>query len=85
MALYCDCANPSRDVPSFHWMSDRPIPAGARSIRCAQAAYPHMKAAGGGKVINIASMYAVFGAPMVAAYAASKGGIVQLTKSLAFS
>jgi len=53
------------------------------AFRCAQAAYPHMKAAGGGKVINIASMYALFGAPMVAAYAASKGGIVQLTKSLA--
>jgi 2-deoxy-D-gluconate 3-dehydrogenase len=28
-------------------------------------------------------MYAIFGAPMVAAYAASKGGVVQLTKSLA--
>ena len=28
-------------------------------------------------------MYALFGAPMVAAYAASKGGLVQLTKSLA--
>lgn len=53
------------------------------AFRCARAAYPHMKAAGGGKIINIASMYAIFGAPMVAAYAASKGGVVQLTKSLA--
>ncbi|MFZ3309662.1 MAG: glucose 1-dehydrogenase [Xanthobacteraceae bacterium] len=50
---------------------------------CAQAAYPHMKAAGRGKVINIGSMYSLFGAPLVAPYAASKGGLVALTRSLA--
>jgi 2-dehydro-3-deoxy-D-gluconate 5-dehydrogenase len=50
---------------------------------CAQAAYPHMKAAGRGKILNIGSMYSLFGAPAVAAYAASKGGLVQLTRSLA--
>lgn len=48
-----------------------------------QAAYPHLVAAGGGKIINIGSMMSIFGAPFAAAYAASKGGIVQLTKSLA--
>jgi 2-dehydro-3-deoxy-D-gluconate 5-dehydrogenase len=53
------------------------------ALFCAQAAYPHMKAAGRGKIINIGSMYSLFGAPYVAAYAASKGGIVQLTRSLA--
>jgi 2-deoxy-D-gluconate 3-dehydrogenase len=53
------------------------------ALFCAQAAYPHMKAAGGGKIINIGSMYSVFGAPTVAAYAASKGGLVALTRSLA--
>jgi NAD(P)-dependent dehydrogenase (short-subunit alcohol dehydrogenase family) len=36
-----------------------------------------------GAIINIASMHAIFGAPLSPAYAASKGGIVQLTKSLA--
>jgi NAD(P)-dependent dehydrogenase (short-subunit alcohol dehydrogenase family) len=36
-----------------------------------------------GAVVNIASMYALFGAPGTPAYAASKGAIVQLTKSLA--
>ena len=46
-----------------------------------QAAYPLMKAAGGGKIINIGSMYSIFGAPWVSAYAATKGAIVQLTKS----
>lgn len=48
-----------------------------------QAAYPQLKKAGGGKIINIGSMFSIFGGSMVAAYAASKGGIVQLTKSLA--
>jgi 2-dehydro-3-deoxy-D-gluconate 5-dehydrogenase len=52
-------------------------------FRCAQAAYRHMKSSGGGKIINVGSMYSLFGAPMVAAYAASKGGVVQLTRSLA--
>ena len=48
-----------------------------------QAAYPLMKAQGGGKVINIGSMYSVFGGPFQPAYAASKGAVVQLTKSQA--
>jgi 2-deoxy-D-gluconate 3-dehydrogenase len=50
---------------------------------CARAVYPAMKAAGGGKIINIGSMMSIFGASFVPAYGASKGGIVQLTKSLA--
>jgi 2-dehydro-3-deoxy-D-gluconate 5-dehydrogenase len=53
------------------------------ALFCAQAVYPHMKAAGGGKILNIGSMYSLFGAASVAAYAASKGGLVQLTRSLA--
>jgi 2-dehydro-3-deoxy-D-gluconate 5-dehydrogenase len=48
-----------------------------------QAAYPHMKRAGGGKIVNIGSMMSIFGAAYLAPYAASKGGIVQLTKALA--
>ena len=50
---------------------------------CAQAAYPAMLAAGGGKIINIGSMMSIFGASFSAPYASSKGGIVQLTKALA--
>ena len=50
---------------------------------CAQAAYPEMKRAGGGKIINIGSMTSIFGVPFAVPYSASKGGIVQLTKSLA--
>ncbi|MEO8713394.1 MAG: glucose 1-dehydrogenase [Acetobacteraceae bacterium] len=50
---------------------------------CAQAAYPAMKAAGGGKIINIGSMMSLFGAPYATPYAASKGGIVQMSRALA--
>jgi len=50
---------------------------------CSRAVYPLMKAAGGGKIINIGSMMSIFGASFAAAYAASKGGMVQLTKALA--
>ena len=40
---------------------------------------------GGGAILNIASMFAFFGAPHAPAYAASKGGVAQLTKSLAIA
>ncbi len=53
------------------------------AFRCAQAAHPAMKQGGGGKIINIGSMYSIFGAAYAVPYAASKGGLVQLTKSLA--
>ncbi|MBI3498431.1 MAG: glucose 1-dehydrogenase [Proteobacteria bacterium] len=50
---------------------------------CAQAAHPEFLKAGGGKVINIGSMMSLFGAPVLMAYAASKGGMVQMTKAMA--
>src|SRR5438067_1174866 len=48
-----------------------------------QAAYAHFRRAGGGKIVNIGSMMSLFGASFAAPYGASKGGIVQLTRSLA--
>jgi 2-dehydro-3-deoxy-D-gluconate 5-dehydrogenase len=50
---------------------------------CSQAAYAHMKQAGGGKMVNIGSMMSIFGASFTTAYAASKGGIVQMTRAMA--
>ncbi|WP_429932974.1 SDR family NAD(P)-dependent oxidoreductase [Agrobacterium vitis] len=50
---------------------------------CAKSAYPALKASGNGKIINIGSMTSIFGASFAPAYGASKGGIVQLTRSLA--
>ena len=48
-----------------------------------QVAYPFLAASEHGKVINIGSEYSLFGAAGVLPYSASKGGVVQLTKSLA--
>jgi 2-deoxy-D-gluconate 3-dehydrogenase len=53
------------------------------AFTCSHAAYSHMKSAGGGKIINIGSMMSIFGASFAPAYAASKGGIVQLSRALA--
>jgi 2-deoxy-D-gluconate 3-dehydrogenase len=49
---------------------------------CSHAAYPALKQRGG-KIVNIGSMMSIFGAPFATAYAASKGGMVQMTKSMA--
>lgn len=50
---------------------------------CSKACYPHIKKTGGGKILNNGSMLSLFGSPWGSAYAASKGGMVQLTKGLA--
>ena len=50
-----------------------------------RAVYPYMKEQGGGKIINVGSMLAAFGTKVLCAYAASKAGIVSLTRSLAVS
>ena len=52
------------------------------TMRCCLAAYG-LLAAGGGAIVNTASMLSYFGGPLVPAYSASKGGVVQLTKALA--
>jgi len=51
-------------------------------FRFSRSAYPTLAEAGG-KIINIGSMLSIFGLAFAPAYAASKGGIVQLTKALA--
>ena len=42
-----------------------------------------MKQVGAGKIINIGSMYSIFGGVVSTAYSVSKAGIVQMTKSMA--
>ncbi len=54
------------------------------AMRCCAAARP-LLAAAGGSIINIASMLSFFGGGLVPGYSASKGGIAQLTKSLAIA
>jgi 2-deoxy-D-gluconate 3-dehydrogenase len=55
------------------------------SFDVAQASYPYLSEGEGGSIINIGSTYSIFGSPYSAAYAASKGGVIQLTRSLAVS
>ena len=54
------------------------------SFQMAQAAHRLLRREGG-KVINLASEYSLFGSAFVLPYSASKGGVVQLTKSLAIA
>ena len=49
-------------------------------MMCSQAAYPEMKRAGGGKIVNVASLAAVLAMPTMAAYAPSKAGVVQFSR-----
>jgi NAD(P)-dependent dehydrogenase (short-subunit alcohol dehydrogenase family) len=52
------------------------------AMRASEAAH-ELLARSRGCIVNIASMLSYFGGPLVPGYSASKGGIVQLTKSLA--
>lgn len=51
--------------------------------RMSRLAVPHLRAAGGGAIVNNASDWAVVGARDALAYAASKGAVAQLTRSMA--
>jgi NAD(P)-dependent dehydrogenase (short-subunit alcohol dehydrogenase family) len=54
------------------------------TMRCCTHARAKLAAAKG-SIVNIASILAIFGGPRVPAYAASKGGVAQLTRSLAIA
>lgn len=53
------------------------------TFHCCQAALPDMVAAGWGRIVMISSSSAQRGSPFAAHYAAAKGGVITLTKSLA--
>ena len=48
-----------------------------------KAAHPHLAASGSGRVVNIASDTALWGAPRLLAYVASKGAMVAMTRAMA--
>ncbi|MFQ6117046.1 MAG: SDR family NAD(P)-dependent oxidoreductase [Candidatus Bipolaricaulia bacterium] len=50
---------------------------------CSQAAVPHMREAGWGRIVNVVSLRAMTGSDHGAHYAAAKSGLIGLTKSLA--
>lgn len=55
------------------------------TMRMCAAARPLLAASGTGAILNLASMLSIFGGGLVPGYSASKGGIAQLTKSLAIA
>ncbi len=75
-----------RKMPQDYQISewDEVLNVNLRSVfLCSQAVYSAMKKAGGGKIINIGSMTSIFGGAKLAPYGTSKGGIVQMMRSLA--
>lgn len=50
---------------------------------CARAAIPHLRASGGGAIINIASSFGIIASPKTGPYAAAKGGLISLTRQMA--
>ncbi|MFN0069900.1 MAG: SDR family NAD(P)-dependent oxidoreductase [Chloroflexota bacterium] len=67
-------------LDEWRWILDTNL---TSAFVCSQAAYPHFRTGSAGKIINIGSMFSIFGASFAAAYGASKGGMVQMTKALA--
>jgi 2-deoxy-D-gluconate 3-dehydrogenase len=75
-----------RKMPQDYQISewDKVLNVNLRSVFiCCQAVYPAMKKTGGGKIINIGSMTSIFGGAKLAPYGTSKGGVVQMMRSLA--
>lgn len=74
--------DPILDITAEKW--DRIIAVNLTgTFACVQAALPDMLASGWGRIITISSSSAQSGAPNMAHYAASKGGVIALTKALA--
>lgn len=72
----------SHDVPLPEWDRILAVNLTGTFLTC-QAVLPHFLSSGGGVIINTASTAGLIGQPYSAAYCASKGGVVLLTKALA--
>jgi NAD(P)-dependent dehydrogenase (short-subunit alcohol dehydrogenase family) len=85
--VLCNCAGvlvtgSITEVTEQEW--DRCFAVNAKgTFLLAHAAVPHLIAADDGVVVNVASVAAITGMPRVAAYTASKGAVVALTRSMA--
>jgi 3-oxoacyl-[acyl-carrier protein] reductase len=73
---------PSQDLAPDVWSRTLAVNL-TGTFLCAQAAARHMFPAGRGVIVNLGSVFAATGMPLRAAYAASKHGVVGLTKVLA--
>lgn len=73
---------PVSDTPIDHWRHTHQVNLEAQFVLC-QLVIPHMRRARYGRIVNISSTQSLAVEPLVGAYAASKGGINALTRSLA--
>jgi pyridoxal 4-dehydrogenase len=73
---------PWEDLDFAEWRRVLSVNLDGLFLTC-HAVYPHMKAAGYGRIVNIASNVVVAGTPNMAHYVASKGGVMAFTRSLA--
>lgn len=81
-ATYAGIGGPSVDLDEDLW--DRHVAVNLTgAFLLARATAPAMLAAGSGKIVNVASTFSFIGVPELAAYCATKGGLVQLTRALA--
>jgi NAD(P)-dependent dehydrogenase (short-subunit alcohol dehydrogenase family) len=70
------------DTPEDTW--DRVMAVNVKSVfLMSRAVIPHLKAAGGGAIVNISSVHAIATVPRLAAYAASKGAVLALSRQMA--
>jgi NAD(P)-dependent dehydrogenase (short-subunit alcohol dehydrogenase family) len=70
------------DTPPEDW--DRVLGVNLKGIYlCARAAIPRMRRLGGGSIVNMASVNGFWVEPQLGAYSAAKGGVINLTRSIA--
>jgi NAD(P)-dependent dehydrogenase (short-subunit alcohol dehydrogenase family) len=70
------------DTPEETW--DRVMAVNVKSVfLMSRAVIPHLRAAGGGVIVNISSVHALATVPRLAAYAASKGAVLALSRQMA--
>ena len=73
---------PWEDLDFAEWRRVMSVNIDGVFLMC-KAVYPHMKAAGYGRIVNIASNVVTAGTPNMAHYVASKGAVFAFTRSLA--
>ncbi len=75
---------PPEQIPQEQW--DRTLAVNLSGVfYCLRAEHPWLVAAGGGAVVNTASVHSVISSATAAAYGAAKGGVLALTRSTALA
>jgi NAD(P)-dependent dehydrogenase (short-subunit alcohol dehydrogenase family) len=70
------------EIPETEW--DRVMAVNVKGIwNCARAVVPHMRAQGGGRIVNVASAIVAKGTAFLMHYVTSKGAVVAMTRALA--